>query len=64
MEHGVEVMGPIMAEQRAAAEGLLARRELAPRQRERLETVKASWLGEDVATIAQWSGRISRTVRR
>jgi transposase len=26
--------------------------------------VKASWLGEEVATIARWSGRTPRTVRR
>jgi len=64
MEPGVEVTGPITADQRAAVEGLLARRELAPRQRERLEMVKAAWLGADVATIARWSGRTPRTVRR
>jgi len=64
MERGVEATGPIAPEQRAAVEALLARRELAPRQRERLEMVKAAWLGEDVATIARWSGRTARTVRR
>ena len=26
--------------------------------------VKAAWLGQDVATIAQWTGRTPRTVRR
>jgi transposase len=61
---GSAVTGPIRPEQRAAVEGLLARRELAPRQRERLEMVKAAWLGEDGATIARWSGRTPRTVRR
>ncbi len=55
MERGLELTGPITAEQRAAVEALLAQRELAPRQRERLEMVKAAWLGEDVAAIARWS---------
>jgi transposase len=64
MERGIEVTGPIAPAQRAAVEALLAQRELAPRQRERLEMVKAAWLGEDVATIARWSGRTARTVRR
>lgn len=64
MELGTKVTGPITTAQRAAVEGLLAQRELAPRQRERLEMVKAAWLGADVATIAAWSGRTARTVRR
>ena len=64
MELGTDVSGPITTEQRAAVERLLAQRELAPRQRERLEMVKAAWLGEDVATIARWCGRTERTVRR
>ena len=42
----------------------MAQRALAPRQRERLEMVKAAWLGADVATIARWSGRTPHTVRR
>ena len=64
MERGIELTGPVTAGQRAAVEAMLARRELAPRQRERLEMVKAAWLDEDVATIARWSGRTPRTVRR
>jgi transposase len=64
MELGTELTGTITDEQRATVEAVLARRELAPRQRERLEMVKAAWLGEDVATIARWSGRTPRTVRR
>ena len=64
MELGTDVSGPITAAQRAAVEALLAQRELAPRQRERLEMVKAAWLGADVATIAAWCGRTPRTVRR
>jgi transposase len=57
MELGTEITGPIAAAQRAAVEALLAHRALAPRQRERLEMVKAAWLGADIAAIAQWSGR-------
>ena len=50
--------------QRQEIEALLHRRDLAPRQRERLEMVKAVGLGQDDATIARWSGRTPRTVRR
>lgn len=64
MECGLEVTGPMGPAQRLAVEARLAQRELAPRWRERLEMVKAAWLGEDVATIARWSGRTPRTVRR
>lgn len=54
----------VAAEQRAAVERALRRRELAPRVRERLEMVKAAALGQDLAAIAAWSGRTERTVRR
>ena len=64
MELGTDVSGSISAAQQAAVAALLAQRELAPRQRERLEMVKAARLGADVATIAAWSGRTVRTVRR
>jgi len=64
MELGTDVSGPIAPAQRAAVAALLAQRELAPRQRERLEMVKGAGLGADVATIAAWSGRTVRTVRR
>ncbi len=64
MERGTEITGQITAEQQVAVEAVLAQRELAQRQRERLEMVKAAWLGEEVATIARWSGRTPRTVRR
>jgi transposase len=64
MERGIDVTGPIGAGERVAVERRLAQRALAPRQRERLEMVKAAWLGEDVGTIARWSGRTPRTVRR
>jgi transposase len=54
----------ITAEQRAEVETLLRRRDLSPRQRERLEMVKARALGQDLAAIARWSGRTGRTVAR
>jgi transposase len=41
----------------------LRRRDLAPRLRERLEMVKAVALGQDLPTIARWSGRTERTIR-
>jgi transposase len=59
-----ETTGAVSAEQRAAIEAVLARRDLAPRVRERLEMVKGAALGWDVATTAQWSGRSARTVER
>lgn len=64
MESGLELTGPITEEQQARMEALLGQRDLPPRQRERLEMVKAAWLRADVATIARWSGRTPRTVRR
>jgi transposase len=64
MERGIEVTGPIETETQAAVEARLRQRDLSPRRRERLEMVKAAWLGQDVATIARWSGRTPRTVRR
>src|SRR5215212_6616776 len=54
----------VTSEQRGAAEAALRRRDLAPRVRERLEMVKAAGLGQDAASIARWSGRSPRTVRR
>ena len=64
MERWTDRTGSITAAQHAAVEALLAQRELAPRQRERLEMVKAAWLGADIAAIARWTGRTPRTVRR
>jgi transposase len=49
--------------QQMEIEHWLRRRDLAPRQRERLEMVKAVALGQEVPQIAQWSGRTERTVR-
>ena len=54
----------VTAEQRAAVEAALRRRDLAPRLRERLELVKGAALGHDEAAIAAWVGRTPRTVRR
>ncbi len=64
MERGLGVTGPITAAQQAAVDDAVAAAGPGPRQRERLEMVKAAWLGQDVATIARWSGRTPRTVRR
>jgi transposase len=49
---------------RGVVVGLLRRRDLAPRVRERLEMVKADLLGQELATSMAWSGRSARTVRR
>jgi transposase len=54
----------VSPEQGAAVERELRRRDLAPRLRERLEMVKAVALGQDLATIARWSGRSEATVRQ
>ena len=64
MALGMDLTGPITAVQQAAVEALLRQRDLAPRRRERLEMVKAVALGHDLPTIARWSGRTERTVRR
>ena len=64
MERGTDVTGPIAPAQQAAVEALLRQRDLPPRYRERLDMVKAAWFGADIATIARWSGRTPRTVRR
>ncbi len=49
-------------EQHGAVEGMLHRRELSPRVRERVEMVKAVALGYGPEAIATWSGRSVRTV--
>ena len=56
-------MSEISDEQRGTVEGMLRRRDLAPRVRERLEMVKAAGLGGDLKEIARWSGRSPRTIR-
>jgi transposase len=53
----------VRAEERAAVEAALRRRDLSPRERERLEMIKAAALGQDLAGIARWSGRTPETVR-
>jgi hypothetical protein len=64
MERAIDVTGARAPVQRAAVAALLAPRALAARQRERLEMVKAAWLGEEIAGCARWSGRTPRTLRR
>jgi len=54
----------VTAAQRTTVEAALRRGDLAPRQRERLEMVKAAALGQDLTAIARWSGRRPETVRR
>ena len=54
----------IAAERRAEVETILQQRTLQPRLRERLEMVKARAMGQDVAAIATWCGRTTRTVVR
>ena len=63
-ERGLDVTGVIAVEQQTQVETLLRQRGLSSRQRGRLEMVKATWLGADIAAIARWSGRTPRTVRR
>jgi transposase len=53
----------VTAEERTAVEVALRRRDLAPRQRERLEMFKAAALDQDLDAIARWSGRTPETVR-
>jgi len=50
-------------DQRQEIERALRRRDLSPRQRERLEMVKAVGLGQSAREIARWSGRDVETVR-
>src|SRR3712207_5827991 len=56
-------MFQISEAERTRVEGLLRQRELPPRQRERLEMVKAASLDQDLQAIALWSGRTPRTIR-
>src|SRR5215470_5170688 len=51
-------------EQRQELERRLRRPDLTPRERERLEMVKAAALGQDLGAIEAWTGRTERTVRR
>lgn len=53
----------VSAQQREEVEVMLRRQDLAPRVRERLEMVKGVALGQDLSTIARWSGRSPRTIR-
>jgi transposase len=51
-------------EAREEVQGMLRRKKLSPRVRERLEMVKTAGMGHDLDEIAAWSGRTPRTVRR
>jgi Homeodomain-like domain-containing protein len=51
-------------EPRQELERRLRRPDLTPRERERLEMVKAAALGQDLGAIGAWTGRSERTVRR
>jgi len=53
----------ISEDERQDIERALRRRDLSPRQRERLEMVKAVGLGHTVRESAHWSGRDVETVR-
>lgn len=60
MDDGVTALS---TQQRADVETMLRRSDLSPRFRERLEMVKGIALGQDLVTIARWSGRSPRTVQ-
>src|SRR5438270_5935741 len=64
MAPSAQIVIPITPAERAAVEAILQQRTLSPRLRERLEMVKAAGLGFEWETIAAWSGRTPRTVRR
>ena len=53
----------LTGEQRREVRRLL-QRDLAPRVREQLETVKAFGLGHEVTQVEAWSGRTVGTIRR
>ena len=63
MEGGMPSLPERAGAERALVEAELRRRDLTPRLRERLEMVKAVALGQDVATIAAWSGRSPARIR-
>jgi transposase len=54
----------VTAAELAEVEARLARTDLSRRERERLELLKGRALGQDIATLARWSGRAPRTVWR
>jgi transposase len=53
----------VTAKQQTVIEELFHRQDLTPWVRERLEMVRAAAMGQDLAWIARWSGRSTRTVR-
>lgn len=62
MDEADDDIRAIAPPQREEVETMLRRRDLAPRLRERLEMVKGVALGQDLTTIADWSGRSPRTI--
>ena len=64
MARGIDLTGVISPDDWARIEELLTQQSLSPRFRERLEMVKAAYLGEDLKSIVRWSGRTDETVRR
>lgn len=64
MTRGIELTGVISVESWRVIEELLTQQSRSTRERERLEMVKAAYLGEDLEAIARWSGRTRETVRR
>ena len=62
-EDACEEWAAVAREQRTVVETWLRRCDLSPRLRERLEMVKGLALGQEVATLARWSGRSERRVR-
>lgn len=64
MTQGIALTGSISLDSWMVIEELLTHRSLSARVRERLEMVKAAYLGDDVEAIVRWSGRTAETVRR
>jgi transposase len=53
----------VTAEEQAAVDTRLRRRDLVPRLRERLEMVKGASQGQELDALVRWSGRSARTVQ-
>lgn len=64
MTVGIELTGAKSMDPWAVIETMLTQRSLSPRVRERLEMVKAAYVGDDGEAIVRWIGRTGETVRR